>query len=1327
MITRLSFALLLFISFPAFAEEFAFYTDGNFQIIVDAFRRIALFYGTSSTWLIGIFVAGVLIAALTQGASGLAQKVGGKDTGAAFITSLAFSVIGLIVFAAGVTPKADVIVYDKSNNRFETVADVPMIIAFPAAGLSSLVEAFAVTENTAKAYTYGELASGSPFHLVKSALSSSKMFSSHIIANIHSLYMDCASTAIASGNLDIDELRNNTFDLLTTLEGLKHNSIETTTYNDTYPNGTGVTCADGYEIVKSQLSQPATFDKQLSALCKTLQLDIDQAAERVSCLNTISNSFDTIYGSGGNVIDWQLALQNMLVAEVVGNALTSGAGDSAINIGLSRETMAESIGAWEASARYFPIIKGALFAVLLGVAPVLLIFIITPLIGKALRLYFGLWGFYGLWLLTDMVVLTSMSDTIYAATTHIASNKMGLLSVWTSHSDITDALSTIGSGRGIGLTVAVTISALMFGISPHSLAGIANKMEGDVEQKGKQLGTESMMTEVAGNRLDGMVSGNASLSALGGNMSSTTRGQSMSKVAETHSDNLTTTSLGGVSQAAAGVGATQAAQRTGAAQATRNEGFSAATDASRIEKEGEFSQAAAIQSVANTQSAPTRDYQQDKSDLAEGETGGRVAAMSEGAGIETNSRNAGVYSGTESRANADHILVAGAEDIYRTQAQSIEKSVAQSDAVDKLQPDSGKFFSDSSLRSVAEESGRNRGADLLGTDSIQKGSAGEYIDGLEQSVTRTNVAGGELDDRRSFARDDATIKAYDDKAEHDLRGGLRKDLQMSDAELSQSLLGRQDLNLSAEQAEKAKESGIISEEQYQLAKNNDGVVLSMNAKGNEADGLTVLSTEASSKESVELDKSQHYDTSFSQNDSISRNSSVDHDASAVNMNEHSSRIIFSDADKLYTFTGDLKSKLQDEQQVNNEIGVGASTGLKAVAGFTNTEGYEGTTSAYTMANVAAKVGTPMGGLVGSEVSASAEAGIEGRASDISRDERTEDLAAKHFGDLHEQLQYFNDKKVGTEFETQAEADQATAREFAGYYNHLTNGLLKQDLKEFDMFIANGSLDGAWSRYSEETGVGKEVNLGMPREAWDDPQGYAIGTDPNSPREEPKLNSPIASDMISSAMGPVSGVDQAAPPGNETSEEFGPLKANPDVQNPNANKGDQRSEITGVSNKETESVLSSKPGTADKDTGHLTARLSDAPGKAESVSELSLTGVTNKETESSLSSKPGTADKDTGKLTARLSDAPGKAESVSELSLAERTDSMPSPQIQQTAPMIRVKESDSKDANKPTDIPNESSNSSMPLVASKASNETMPTIERAGSSNNLPPLPSNIKL
>lgn len=1315
--------LLFFASSPALAVDYAFYTDGNFQIIVDAFKRVALFYGSPAKWLIGIFVAGVLIAALTHGASGLAQKVGGKDPGSAFITSLAFSVIGLVVFAAGITPKSDVIVYDKSYNRFEKIADVPLIIASPAGGLSSLVEAFSATENTAKAYTYGELASGSPFQLVKAALSSNKMYSSHLLANIHHLYMDCASTAIASGNMNIEDLRNNTYDLLTTLEGLKHNSVETTTYSSSHPNGTGVTCSDGYDIVKTQLNNPATFDKQLQNLCASLQLSVDKPAEKQSCLNTIGESFDTIYGSGNNTIDWQLALSNILIANVVGNALASGAGDSYIHIGLSRASMAESIGAWEASARYIPIIKGALFAVLMGVAPALLIFIITPLIGKALRLYFGLWGFYGLWLLTDMVVLTSMSDTIYAATTYIASNKMGLLSVWTTQSHVTDALSILGAGRGIGLSIAVTIAALLFGISPHSLAGIANRMEGDIEQKGKQLGSEAMMTEFAGNKMDGMVSGNASFASLSGNISGNTRGQTMNRLANTQSDKLTTDSLGGVKQAAAATGATQAAQRIGEAQATMNEGLEQATDAARINKEEQFAQSSAVQSIAGTQGSTSRDYQQAKSDLREGETGGRVEAMAQGAGIQTNSRNLGIYGGTENRANADHILVAGAEDIYRSQSQSIEKAVAQTQAVDKLNPDSSTYFEDSALRNVAEEKGRIEGAKILGTDNVQKGAAGEYIDGLEQSVTRTNVAGGGLSDRRALAHDDAEIKAYDDIAEHDLRSGMRKDFQLSNEEISQALLGPQELNLSAEQAERIKDNGLMSDEQYQLAKNHDGMVFTVHATGNEEDGLSIVSSEALSRQKIELDESQEYNTSFTQNDSISRNSSVDHDASAVNMNEHSSRIIFSDADKLYTFTDDLKGKLRDDHKVHNEIGIGASTGLKAIAGFTNTEGYEGTTSVFADARVQAEVGTPGGGLLGSRVVATGTAGVEGRASDVSRDERTEDLAAKHFGDLHEQLKYFNDKKVGTEFETQAEADYATAQDFAGYYNHLTNGLMKQDLKEFDMLIANGSLNGVWSRYSEDTGVGKEVNLGMPREAWDDPYSYHIGKDPKNPKEEPELNSPIAKEMIASAMEPVSSGLEMSSEGKKVddgspSNFFGPVASNSIVaasKDPAVENNTPDSQGPLIANRNAEAVNGEPKEALDSSNNHRDKQKSQSTVTASN--ETSTKGPFKSETHAT----------DGGTSAVNITDSKSITGDAASLAISDRSDALPSSQLQQNTPTIMVKATDSKEDKETRDIPNMSSNSNMPLVASKSSSETMPTIERAGSSSNLPPIPSNVKL
>src|SRR5690554_3556556 len=162
--------LLSLLSASALALDTAFYTSGNFQAIVDALKRVALYYAGANPWMIAVFVLGILVSAMTAGIGGAAKKVGGGNSDGAFMSAVFLAVIGLVVFAASTVPKSTVHVYDEAKNKYEAVDGVPLVISTSMGLLSSVVQAFGETENVANAYPYGEISDGSVFNLIKEAL-----------------------------------------------------------------------------------------------------------------------------------------------------------------------------------------------------------------------------------------------------------------------------------------------------------------------------------------------------------------------------------------------------------------------------------------------------------------------------------------------------------------------------------------------------------------------------------------------------------------------------------------------------------------------------------------------------------------------------------------------------------------------------------------------------------------------------------------------------------------------------------------------------------------------------------------------------------------------------------------------------------------------------------------------------------------------------------------------------------------------------------------------------------------------------------------------------
>lgn len=1245
-------SLLLFITFSSssYAIEATFYTEGNFQIIVDALKRVSLFYGSPLTLVASFFVLGVLIAAITGATAITTQKLSGQGSGNPFLASLAVAVIGLVVFTAGVVPKSAVTVYDKKLNKVERVSGVPTIIAFPLWGISSAIETFAQTENTSSAYTYGSLSNTTPFELVKEAYNSAGMYDPHFISSIDAYFRDCAPSAIASGRLSMDRLQRGTDRLLGELSNAVHNAIETTTFTAANPNGIANSCNQAWSHIRATSDGPsgANHDKQLSRICRFQGLNSNMAQDRSTCTQNLSDAMSTIYGNGVTSIPWNAGLNNLLVAQVLGNILSSGGGTTAINIELSRQTTAESMGAWEASNRYIPIIKGVLFSILIGVAPVLLSFIVTPLMGKAAKLYFGMWAFYGLWLVIDMTILTSMNDTLHAATAELAVNQMGLLSIWATPSVMTDTLSLVGGARSIGLTAAVLMAATLFGISAHGLAGFAQKLESDVEQKGKSEGADNMLSENAGAKMEGIVNGNASINSIAGGAVAATRSRAMNSIAETASGNIVADNFGGVNGGASAIARMESANRVGSATAASNESFDDLTQSARVSQEAIYSQGDAISGMARLDGSSTRDYQQDKSTLGEGKEFGTLQQMKQGSGLTTNGINAGIADGADTRARSDTVLMGGENDIYRSSSQSLEQRIEHSKAVDNQNGDSRTYFADTANRDVAENRGnnvgylavgqeqtvaaqagsfvedkessltatesaggtlsdranlatqstersvdeaigRNVGHQAVGSDGTRKAEAGSYVDDKQtsiattlsaggaisdraalatdsavrstdeaigrnighqaigsegtreaeagqyaderqtsisttgaaggslssrielagdsaeritseslgnnegfrvigadgvrsaeagryseeqqQSLTKTDVAGGAIEDRIALAEKDATISTHDEIASHNMRDAIKTTFGMTDSEAAAALVSEQRLTLTADESQAGYQSGAISQTQNELAQNNDGMTLSLSGRGDADTGVDVISSDASKSQSTSLDNSQRYNKSFTEDNSIRRDNSVEHDASVLSLNDNSNRVLFSDADQLQSYISDIKPRMDSQAGVAREVGIGSATGLKSIVSFDNSETYTGQNSVSASAAVTASTGK-----LNPFISASATLATDNVASDISSESRTEDQAVRHFGGVYSDIDNFNSGKVGGEFKSQVEADRATAEMYSDYYRHVANSASSgemQKMEEFDKFIRNGSLDDVWSQYQKDSGVSLE--------------------------------------------------------------------------------------------------------------------------------------------------------------------------------------------------------------------------------------------------------------
>lgn len=1059
------FSLIFFISSPAFSGPLdgAYYTHGNFSIYVDAMKRIALFYSADlSALIVGIFILGMLVSGATSSSTEVAQRLSGSNPSNNIAASVYNGFLGLAFFYAIVLPKSDIHVYDENLNKYELVPDLPVLVTQTLHAQSALVEAFRETESSASAYTYGDMSDASPFMLLKRALETTSLYNSNLLSNINALYDDCASSAYTSGDVDIEDLRTNTFDIFATLDGLKHNTLQTTIYSDTNPSGIGATCTEAYNNVETSLNDPAIFDDTMSVICTEIGLDISTTSERTICQDKITRSFDLIYANNAGVVDWRTALENLLFAESINNALLSGSTSDAINQTLSRQMLAESLGQLETQARTVPVLKGIMFSIIIGIIPILLMMVATSIIGKVLKLYFGLIIFYAFWMMADIVSLRAIEDSLYATTSLVRTSNMGLLAIWNSPQVLVDTLSLISQTRLSAMGISVLMVASLFGISAYAMQSVGSQVEGGIEEKGKQLGQQNILSEQAGRELSDLSEGNAafaSISSVGA--TETTYADAFSRDVQAKAGLLEAEGLGGFSTGSTALSQTQASQSVGESLAVQSEGYGSATASATIEKEGQFADSSALTSVADATNQTTKEAQFGEAAIQHGQDAGKAQELSDRTGGLASALLAGQAEGARISATSDEVESQGTDGIYSVQSQELQSQSEKAFSTENLTLGNTRdFFGETSDREVLDAQGLNLGDRAFGDNQVRQAGAGQRIDSIQESLSKTGQLGN-LSERKEFAHDISTRETAEAQAEERFKEQIQEASGLSNVDTAALLASSRNLNLSPEVSESLEQSGVLPASQADFVRDQGGASVSADILSTE-EGLQTLSSGATANASLTSD------ASFKEDSSIERNSGVSHDTAFQPFNTASAGILFSDSEKFASYVDDLESKTSDENLISRQVGIGAATALEGLGTMTQSDLYLGSNSIENT-NSASK-GLPGVASIVSGLDASIAVSNTNQAVDQNVESRDQNLFPSHFTNVYESIRGHNDDLAERGVITEDEASERTADIFTGYHGFFTEGFQRGDHEEFNKLLVNGDIDQVWDDYNGNNNI-----------------------------------------------------------------------------------------------------------------------------------------------------------------------------------------------------------------------------------------------------------------
>jgi len=831
-------AMMLFSSQSYAFVDMEYYTHGSFQETVDAFKRAALFFNITTSpfqsLIFAFFGAGLVSAVLVSAYSSTSNSLSGQ-AGSKMPVFLFTTILGAGIVSVSVTPKNTIHIYDQSFNRYESVGNVPSIIVFTA-GVTSLVsETYRNLLATSTAYPFGEITQGSPFQLIKAATNSpSKFYSNYLMQSLGNYYIDCAPTANALGKVNIDTLKSGTDSLMNELAKMKHNTIYTTYYSDSTPNGEYMSCGSAYDKIATLMNNPATFKRHFDEMCSQLRLDPNNAVEASTCRGMIESTFQTAFNVAGT--NYTSALQNVLAASAIERAIETGNVEDAVKIQANRTQVAEAVGVWTIANEYMPTIKGVMFVIILACTPFLILACVTPLMPVALKTFFSLFAFYMLWEILDTSVIYMFEDQLMAVMRDLQSSRMGLISMWSSPSDSMKALALLGQQRSAAITLATFLSVALFRLNAHALAGVASKTEGNIENTGEQLGKDFEIQENAGHRMTDIATGNASLQTLRatGGHDGLVSGTSANNAANVKSGQILA-QTGSVGLAAQG-SAYHQMESGETAQRLADDFGSLSNAAMGMGQSNATKQAATSIATNGTPNAKEKLIASEQHALGQGQ--GYIDARSKtGSSVE----DIGAYATSTSA----------------TQSMS-EKGTLEKHGVNPLDA-----YSRQGELDAGNKSGDKRYVDKNPDQAFDKSQQSAFNRHVQEGANVDAIRNLAPNSDAYFAGSE-TKNVADDIAHYNLREQLSNTFNADDLEVARMLSGNQRLNLTAEQVESGYKAGLINEDAYALGMSNNGLALEADMI-NDNGLLSMNKTAALSGDAIHSDNSTNFDSSYSQN------------------------------------------------------------------------------------------------------------------------------------------------------------------------------------------------------------------------------------------------------------------------------------------------------------------------------------------------------------------------------------------------------------------------------------------------------------------------------
>ncbi len=497
-----------------------FYVYGGFDVTVNAFIRISLIFNDGE-YIVLFFVAtvfGIFFGGLITIGQGLLGKSLDMTTLMSFFILVLF---GMAVFKGLIMPKGTMHIYDPVVNRYQAVSGVPELIVFAARVTNIAERALTEVMDNGSAHPRSLQGGGVGLELLINSFRGEPLgHQAYIQKSIRQYVADClpAAESLASYSFDLKQLKSDTADIKAELAKLVNPSVFTTMYSTADKVGSVMSCTDAWNgHLNPTLNSAALYEEYVEHVCAQSGFAIHAPGEGVMQMNrckTILEDAQALVFDISATGSYRKFMQDIMLSKAIVSSLMQTPG-STISQLASKDITESGFSSQLVSEQWLPAIKAIVFGVVLGLMPILALFIVTPMVFKSVHMMFGLMVWLALWGVTDSVVHGIAMDQVISMTEGIKNMNMSLGALMMMPDQATKGLAILGKAQSMGVILSTFIAGVFFRISGYAFTQLSEKWSGDIDRIGDKAGHDVLDPINRVNTLQQQMDAQAKMTTMG--------------------------------------------------------------------------------------------------------------------------------------------------------------------------------------------------------------------------------------------------------------------------------------------------------------------------------------------------------------------------------------------------------------------------------------------------------------------------------------------------------------------------------------------------------------------------------------------------------------------------------------------------------------------------------------------------------------------------------------------------------------------------------------------------------------------------------------------